>query len=89
MTLHTVGPASTSEDERTIGRGYQTWLIPVYGAAPLVVAGFAETKWVIAAGFAALLPMLHEIGGRVHDLCIRLRRTNILLSERLRASDHH
>ena len=83
IVLHTVGPAGMTEDERRIGRGYQTWLGPVLAAAPLLVAAFAETKWVVAVGFAAGLCLLHEAGGRLHDLCIRARRTNILLNERL------
>jgi hypothetical protein len=81
MTLHTVGPTDMAEDERRIGRGYQTWLGPVLAAAPLLVASQAETKWVVAVGFSAGLFLLHEAGGRLHDLCIRARRTNILLNQ--------
>jgi hypothetical protein len=83
MTLHTVGPKDMSEDERTIGKAYQAWLSPLWGVIPFAVAYYADTKWVIAVGFAVALPMFHEAGGRLHDLCIRLRRTNILLSERI------
>ncbi|QNN68242.1 hypothetical protein H9L13_05035 [Sphingomonas lutea] len=71
------------EDEHKIGSAYQTWLMPVYVAAPFAVANWVEdTRWLIALGVAGGLAMLHEIGGRLYDLCIRLRRTNILLAER-------
>jgi hypothetical protein len=85
MMLHSVGPETMGEDEHKIGKGYQTWLAPVYGAIPLAVAYFADTKWVVAAGFAVAIPLLHELGGRLHDLCIRLRRTNILISGQISA----
>lgn len=81
MTLHTVGPADMAEDERRIGKGYQNRLVIILFMAPFIVAYFAETKWVVAAGFGAVLLLMHEAGGRLHDLCIRLRRTNILLEK--------
>jgi len=81
MTLHTVGPVSMAEDEQKIGSAYQTWLVPVYFLAPLAATQYLEMKWVIALGIGAALVNLHEIGGRLHDLCIRLRRTNILLRD--------
>ena len=81
MTLHTVGPASMGEDEHKIGAAYQTWLIVPLMLGPITAAAYLDIKWTVAIGFAAALPMLHEIGGRLHDLCIRLRRTNILLSQ--------
>ncbi len=80
MVLHTVGPQSMGEDEHKIGRAYQTWLAPFLGAIPLAVAYFnLELKWVIAVSASLIILQLHEAGGRLHDLCIRLRRTNILL----------
>lgn len=83
MTLHTVGPESATEDERVIGKAYQAWLGPVYIAGPIIATSYLETKWVIAGSLGVALVMLHEIGGRLHDLCIRLRRTNILLRDGL------
>ena len=83
MTLHTVGSETMAEDERKIGRAYQTWLAPVYFAAPVVAANYVDMKWVVALGIGAALANLHEIGGRLHDLCIRLRRTNILLRDQI------
>lgn len=87
MTLHSVGPTTLGEDEHTIGRGYQRWLVLPLGAGPMVAAHYLEIKWVVAIGFAVALPLLHEIGGRLYDLCIRLRRTNILFSQRNSKSD--
>jgi hypothetical protein len=79
MTLHTVGPANAVEDERVIGAGYQDWLTRALWVVPIIVASFADTKWVVAVGFGAMLLMLHQVCGRLHDLCIRSRRTNIIL----------
>ena len=87
MTLHTVGPASIGEDEQKIGTAYQTWLTPVLMLVPFVVAQYADVKWVIATGIAILAVQQHEAGGRLHDLCIRVRRTNILLRDKTRAVD--
>jgi hypothetical protein len=83
MTLHTVGPVDMGEDERAIGKAYQLNLTLVYAAIPFGVAYFADLKWVIAASAAVLIVQGHEAGGRLHDLCIRLRRTNILLRDRI------
>jgi hypothetical protein len=71
-----------SEDEHVIGKGYQLGLNLLLMAAPLGVAYFSDIKWVVATGFAVAFPMLNEIGGRLYDLCIRMRRTNILISEK-------
>lgn len=81
--LHTVGPADMAEDERRIGRGYQNWLMSALAGAPFMVALFADTKWVVAIGFFVGIMALIGIEARLHDLCIRARRTNILLNERL------
>jgi hypothetical protein len=69
------------EDEHAIGRGYRAWMLPVVMNIPFAVAYFADTKWVIASGLFVLFAMVHEIGGRLHDLCIRIRRTNLLLND--------
>lgn len=83
MTLHTVGPADMAEDEHKIGKAYQTWLISVYMFVPFAIAAYVpDIKWLIAYGIAALTMNAHESGGRLHDLCIRLRRTNLLISRR-------
>lgn len=77
MTLH-IGTETMHDDERHIGKGYQKWLSPFLVIGPLAAAYYLEQKWVVAIGIGAVLVMLHEIGGRLHDLCIRQRRTNIL-----------
>jgi hypothetical protein len=79
MTLFE-SPQSAAEDERFISKGYQRWLLPFIGAAPIAVAWY-DQKWVLPVSSAIGLVMLHEIGGRLYDLCIRLRRTNSLLSQ--------
>lgn len=81
MTLHTIGPENMAEDEQKNGKSYQTWLGPVYLVGPVLALKFFTP---IEVGFVCLglaLMNLHEIGGRVHDLCIRHRRTNLLLRE--------
>lgn len=81
MALHSVGPTNMAEDEHKIGNAYQTWLGPIYFLAPLLAVQYLEMKWVIALGIGAALVNLHEIGGRLYDLCIRLRRTNVILRD--------
>ncbi len=79
MTLHTVGPETMAEDEQKIGKAYMTWLAPFLLFGPLVAIRYLDQKLVVWFCVGATLLLLHEIGGRLHDLCIRLRRTNILL----------
>jgi hypothetical protein len=79
MTLLSVGPSDSAQDEQVIGAGYQRFAGLLIAAAPLVLAEFVSTKWLIAICAALALAELHEAGGRLHDLCIRLRRTNLLL----------
>lgn len=83
MTLHTVGPEDMAADEQKIGKAYQLHLALVYAAIPFGVAYFCDLKWVVAASAAVVIAQAHESGGRLHDLCIRLRRTNLLLKERI------
>lgn len=71
-----------AEDEVRIGKGYQGWTSAAFLWTPLAVAYFADVKWVVASGILVIGIMLHESLGRLHDLCIRVRRTNVLLSER-------
>jgi hypothetical protein len=84
--LLSVGAETAEDDEHVIASGYQTWLALVLGAVPFIVASFAETKWVIASGLAAVIVLAHETTGRLHDLSVRLRRTNLLLRESLQRS---
>jgi len=81
MTLHTVGPADMGEDEHTIGKAYQTWLAPVYFIGPVVAVQYLPIREVAFICVGLALVNLHEIGGRLHDLSIRHRRTNIILRD--------
>jgi hypothetical protein len=75
----TVGPASMAEDERVISKGYRQGLGALLSIVPFGVAAYADLKWVVAASAAVLISQNHEAGGRLYDLCIRLRRTNTML----------
>ena len=77
--LRSVGPANMKEDEHVIGRNYKPGLGVLLAIAPIAAAQYADTKWVVAIGFAIALPLLNETNGRLYDLCIRLRRTNLLI----------
>jgi hypothetical protein len=72
-------PETSTDDERFISNGYGQWQGPVMALIPFAVANYADTKWVVATGFALGILLLNEIGGRLYDLCIRLRRTNLIL----------
>lgn len=89
MTLHSVGPATMSEDENKIGSGYQVWLGWALFAAPIIAIRYIDLKVIAAFSIGTGLLLLHEIGGRLYDLCIRLRRTNLLLSEGLAGRTSH
>jgi hypothetical protein len=80
--LLSVGPESTSDDERVIAKGYTNYA-PHIGALILValVHNFGSTKELIGAGLIVIVFIGLFIEGRLHDLCIRLRRTNILLAQ--------
>jgi len=79
--LHSVGPESMYEDEHEIGHGYQQKGLPfIFGAALTLVACFFDIKWVVVLGLLILVILLYAIEARLYDLCIRLRRTNILIS---------
>jgi VIT1/CCC1 family predicted Fe2+/Mn2+ transporter len=81
--LLSVGPESPSDDEGFIAKGY-TSFAPILGA--LLPIGltyyFGSTKDLILTGLAVLVVLGFFIEGRLHDLCIRLRRTNMLLTQR-------
>jgi hypothetical protein len=77
-------PPNMEEDEITIKAGYGLgWFEWLVVAIPFVAAQFADLKWVVAAGFGALIVVCIFLQGRMYDVCVRLRRTNILLNERL------
>ena len=71
-----------AEDAIRIGKGYRSWGTGLLAALPVIVADFAEVKWVVAAAAFSLGVALYEANGRLHELCIRARRTKILLSQK-------
>jgi hypothetical protein len=79
MTLHTVGPETVHDDERAIGKAYMTWAAPLYLVGPVIASHYLPAQDVAFVCVGLALVNLHEIGGRLHDLCIRARRTNILI----------
>lgn len=82
MTTETLHTDDMATDEKKIRAGYFGWASLALPFAPLLVAAYVDdTKWVIAVGFAVLIYAASDAGGRLHDLCIRLRRTNEILSK--------
>jgi hypothetical protein len=86
----TFGPESPHDDELVIAKGYQPIIGPALAAVPICMAAYGlDLKWVITISLAILVMLLHEAGGRLHDLCIRLRRTNATLSRMQRAGGEY
>ena len=79
MTLHSVAPETPQEDELKIGKGYQVWLNVILLAGPIIAFQFLSFEYVVVGSIGVALLLLHEAGGRLYELCIRLRRTNVLL----------
>jgi hypothetical protein len=79
--LLSVAPQNAIEDEHAIAEGYRAKGLYLFALAPFVVAIFFDTKFVIAAGFFILIVATHDVLARLLDLCIRLRRANVLLAE--------
>jgi hypothetical protein len=77
--LLSVGPENVADDEGVIAGGYRLWFLLLPAIGPIAVAWFADTKWVLAVGFALVIGLIPHLDGRLHDLCIRVRRTNLLL----------
>ena len=85
MALLSVGPKNMGEDEQAIGNGYKLgWQLLAFIPFGMVALGL-DLRWIVAGSTAIIIFHLHEAGGRLYDLCIRLRRTNLLLNERLKA----
>jgi hypothetical protein len=78
------GPETRKEDEEWIAKSYrQGWTFSSVGIAAMAAAAvYGETRIILAIGFAGLFLLINEIASRLYDLCIRLRRTNNILSER-------
>jgi hypothetical protein len=89
--LLSVGPESPSEDEHVIAKGYTNYWPILSTLLPIgLTFCFGNTKQLIFAGLVALVVLAYFLEGRLHDLCIRLRQTNILLTQRQasRAGNH-
>jgi hypothetical protein len=79
------------EDEQAIAKGYRAGralssvaILAVFGAAY-----YGDTQAVLAVGFGGLFVLVNDAGSRLYDLCIRLRRTNEILAERVPSNSHH
>lgn len=78
-------PATMNDDERAIGSNYSglRWLLGfAMAAAPTIAVYYADWKLAFAIASFTVIGLLNEIGARLYDLCIRHRRTNLLLAER-------
>src|SRR5262245_22776526 len=81
--LLSVAPENMAEDEHRIADGYRSsWKYSFVAGGTLgVVAHYAETKWVVAVAAFLIISVLLGLEGRLHDLCIRLRRATMLLRD--------
>ena len=76
-----ITPDSPDDDETAIASGRQDIVAMLLVLVPFGVAWFADAKWVMAAGFAAVIFLLNDADARLYDLCQRIRRTNRLITE--------
>ncbi len=85
-TLPSRGPENMREDEHRIAAGYRKgWALAVTSCIPMaIVAYFSDVRWVLVVGVLTLVGAIYTVEGRLYDLCIRLRRTNILLRDGLK-----
>ena len=76
-----------AEDEERIGEGYRSghWAQMVVVMVLVITAFYFETKFVVAAAAICIFTAQQKAEARLFDLCIRLRRTNQLLSARIDA----
>ena len=81
------GPETMAEDERFIAKNFRArgGLGVLLLVGLMAVAYFRNAQEAVVVGIGLILYLLSYLESRLYDLCIRLRRTNILLSERDRA----
>jgi hypothetical protein len=81
--LLSFGAETMADDEQQIADGYRAgWKAPVIAGVVLgATAYFSDTKDVVAVGAFLIVAAVCTVEGRLYDLCLRLRRTNILLLE--------
>ncbi len=80
--LLSVAPHDMQEDEQAIAKGYRSWGWNFLALIPFGVAYYASIEYVVAASAFVVVLFLNSVEARLYDLCIRLRRTNSLISER-------
>jgi hypothetical protein len=82
--LLSYGPTDMHDDELRIAKGYKPdfWFYAMRLLTVGAVAYFFDVKWVIAVGILILVESIQGLADRLYDLCIRARRTNVLLRER-------
>ena len=76
-----ITPDSPDDDETSIAAGRKDVVAMLLVILPFGVAWFADAKWVMAAGFAAVIFLLNDADARLYDLCMRIRRINRLIRE--------
>ena len=69
-----------ADDEKKIGQGYRKWQSLVPAAIIGLTWREGDTKDLIAVGLFLGFYYLDQIEARLFDLCVRIRRTNLLLS---------
>lgn len=69
-----------SEDEHVIAKGYRNKTYAYLAILPLIIAFFFDTKYVVATGAFLIITLLNDTEARLYDLCIRLKRTNTIIS---------
>jgi len=79
--LWSVGPVDMSEDEKKIGAGYRWHFAAIPAVIMLIAGAYLETAQVVGLGFALSFYYLNDIASRLYDLCIRTRRTNLILRQ--------
>ena len=75
---------SIIDDEKIIKKAYSrsnSFLNFVPMGIPFIIANCASAKWVLAYGVAMIFIQLTEISAKLHDLCVRARRMNILIEK--------
>jgi hypothetical protein len=70
-----------NDDEKAIGKGYMRGqsIALICVLFPGIAFWFGGEKLAVYFGFIAIVLLLNEAVGRLHDLAIRLSRTNELL----------
>ena len=70
-----------NDDEKAIGKGHMRGqsIVLICVLVPGIAFWFGGEKLAVYFGFIAIVLLLNDAVGRLHDLAIRLSRTNELL----------